>query len=64
MRRSTSESFVPSLDNEQVTILHTCVKAYTLITQVLLQVPNEHICLLGGDVTRRMVLEDVSFNAH
>ena len=64
VRRCTIESFVASLDYEQVAVLHTRVEADAVVAQLLLQVLDKHIGLLGSNVSRRVVLEDIAFDAH
>ena len=62
--RGAMQALVASLDDEQVAVLHTGVKAHALIAQMLLQVLYQHIGLLGGDMSRRVVLEDIALDAH
>ena len=63
MRGSTVYTLVSAFYYQQMPVLHTRMETHALITQMLLQIFHQHIGFFGRNMSRRMVLDSISFNA-
>ena len=64
VRRRTVNVFVAPPYHQQVPVLHARIEVYPVVAQLLLQVADEDIGLLRGDVPGGMVLEQFAFDAN
>ena len=62
VRRCTIDTFVASLDHQQMAVLHTCIEVYPLVSQLLLKILHQYVGFGCCDVASRMVLQQVAFD--
>ena len=63
MRRGALHSFVTSLDDQEVTVLHSCIEMDAVCGQVLVEKVDELVSLLRFEASTGVVLQDVAFDA-
>ena len=63
MRGSTVYTLVSTFYYQQMPVLHPRMETHALITQMFLQIFHQHIGFFGRNMSRRMVLDSISFNA-